>query len=29
MLGSACFSFVCFGDMNLLHVYNVYAYYNR
>lgn len=29
MLGSACFSFVCFGDMNSLHVYNVYAYYNR
>ncbi len=29
MLGSACFSFVCFGDMNPLHVYNVYAYYNR
>lgn len=29
MLGSACFFFVCFGDMNPLHVYNVYAYYNR
>lgn len=28
MLGSACFSFVCFGDMNPLSVYNVYAYYN-